>query len=68
MDLRVRGNKTYAATGGKEFDKGLDTVLFVHGSGLDPPHLHLTWQMWGIRGHWYYTPALLPIHACHRKT
>ena len=41
MYIDVRGNKTYAATGGKEFDNSLPTVMFVHGSGLD----HCSWAL-----------------------
>ena len=35
MKLKVRNTETYASTGGKEFDPGLPTVMFIHGSGLD---------------------------------
>ncbi|MFV2031321.1 MAG: alpha/beta fold hydrolase [Gammaproteobacteria bacterium] len=46
MEVRVRGNKTYAATGGKAFDNGLETVLFVHGSGLDH-------RSWALQTRWF---------------
>ena len=46
MYLEVRGNKTYAATGGKEFDNSLPTVMFVHGSGLDH-------RSWALQTRWF---------------
>lgn len=46
MELQVRGEKTYAATGGKEFDNKLPTVLFVHGSGLDH-------RSWALQTRWF---------------
>lgn len=46
MELQVRGSKTYAATGGKEFDNSLTTVLFVHGSGLDH-------RSWALQTRWF---------------
>ena len=46
MELQVRGNNTYAATGGKQFDNGLSTVLFIHGSGLDH-------RSWALQTRWF---------------
>jgi pimeloyl-ACP methyl ester carboxylesterase len=46
MYLDVRGIKTYAATGGKEFDPSLPTVMFVHGSGLDH-------RSWALQTRWF---------------
>jgi pimeloyl-ACP methyl ester carboxylesterase len=46
MELQVRGDKTYAATGGKEFNNSLPTVLFVHGSGLDH-------RSWALQTRWF---------------
>ncbi|TNF90273.1 MAG: alpha/beta hydrolase [Gammaproteobacteria bacterium] len=46
MYLDVRGNKTYAATGGKDFDPALPTVMFVHGSGLDH-------RSWALQTRWF---------------
>jgi len=46
MYIDVRGNKTYAATGGKEFDPALPTVMFVHGSGLDH-------RSWALQTRWF---------------
>jgi len=46
MYFDVRGHKTYAATGGKDFDPGLPTVMFVHGSGLDH-------RSWALQTRWF---------------
>ncbi len=46
MELQVRGIKTYAATGGKQFDNSLSTVLFLHGSGLDH-------RSWALQTRWF---------------
>ena len=46
MYLTVNGNKTYVATGGKTFDKGLPTVVFLHGSGLDH-------RSWALQTRWF---------------
>ena len=46
MYLEVRGENTYAATGGKNFDASLPTVMFVHGSGLDH-------RSWALQTRWF---------------
>jgi pimeloyl-ACP methyl ester carboxylesterase len=46
MYTEVRGQKTYAATGGKAFDGSLPTVMFVHGSGLDH-------RSWALQTRWF---------------
>ena len=46
MFLDVRGQKTYAATGGKTYDPNLPTVMFVHGSGLDH-------RSWALQTRWF---------------
>lgn len=46
MDLQVKGQKTYAATGGKDFEDELPTLLFVHGSGLDH-------RSWALQTRWF---------------
>jgi pimeloyl-ACP methyl ester carboxylesterase len=46
MYIEVRGQQTYAATGGKEFDNSLPTVMFVHGSGLDH-------RSWALQTRWF---------------
>ncbi|PWQ95396.1 alpha/beta fold hydrolase [Leucothrix pacifica] len=46
MELQVNGVKSYAATGGKEFDSSLPTVLFLHGSGMDH-------RAWALQTRWF---------------
>ncbi len=46
MYIDVRGEQTYAATGGKEFDPSLPTIMFVHGSGLDH-------RSWALQTRWF---------------
>src|SRR5215207_4394060 len=41
MQLVVNGAKTFAATGGRDFDLALPLVLFVHGAALD----HTVWAL-----------------------
>ena len=46
MELQVNGIRTYASTGGKEFDSSLPTVLFIHGSGMDH-------RAWALQTRWF---------------
>lgn len=46
MELIVGGTKTYAATGGKEFNNNLETVVFLHGTGLDH-------RCWALQTRWF---------------
>lgn len=46
MKLMVNGFETHVATGGKEFDASLPTVLFLHGSGLDH-------RSWALQTRWF---------------
>ncbi|MCW9035892.1 MAG: alpha/beta hydrolase [Rhodospirillales bacterium] len=41
MDFTVQGKKTFAATGGKEFDKSQPVMVLVHGAGMD----HTVWYL-----------------------
>jgi pimeloyl-ACP methyl ester carboxylesterase len=41
MQLKVKGIDTFVATGGREFDKLLPTVVLLHGAGFD----HTTWAL-----------------------
>ena len=41
MYLVVKGSRTYAATGGRDFDPALPLVVFLHGAGLD----HTVWAL-----------------------
>jgi len=46
MEFTVRGTKTYAATGGKDFDNNLETLVFLHGTGLDH-------RCWALQTRWF---------------
>src|SRR6266513_4809330 len=41
MQLSVNGVETFVATGGREFDSALPTVVLLHGAGFD----HATWAL-----------------------
>ena len=41
MYLVVNGTRTYAATGGRNFDPTLPLIVFLHGAGLD----HTVWAL-----------------------
>ena len=41
MQLSVNGFETFVATGGREFDSSLPTVVLLHGAGFD----HTTWAL-----------------------
>ena len=41
MQLSVNGIDTFVATGGREFDSSLPTVVLLHGAGFD----HTTWAL-----------------------
>src|SRR5712691_864364 len=41
MRLKVNGTDTFIATGGRDFDPALPTVVFLHGAGLD----HTVWAL-----------------------
>ena len=46
MLLSVNGAETFVATGGREFDAALPTVVLLHGAGFD----HTTW---GLHSRWF---------------
>jgi pimeloyl-ACP methyl ester carboxylesterase len=46
MKLLVNGEQTHVATGGKDFDTNLPTVVFLHGSGLDH-------RSWALQTRWF---------------
>lgn len=46
MKVSVQGIATHVATGGKEFDASLPTVVFLHGSGLDH-------RSWALQTRWF---------------
>ena len=62
MYTDVRGQKTYAATGGKAFDSRLPTVMFVHGSGLDHRSWALQTRWFAYNGYSVLSPDL-PGHS-----
>jgi pimeloyl-ACP methyl ester carboxylesterase len=41
MQLSVNGIETFVATGGREFDSSLPTIVLLHGAGFD----HSTWAL-----------------------
>src|SRR6202140_4271846 len=41
MQLSVKGAEVFVATGGREFDPALPTVVLLHGAGFD----HTTWAL-----------------------
>src|ERR1700742_5138009 len=41
MQLSVNGSDTFVATGGREFDSSLPTIVLLHGAGFD----HSTWAL-----------------------
>src|ERR1700744_6370595 len=41
MQLSVNGNDTFVATGGREFDRSLATIVLLHGAGFD----HTAWAL-----------------------
>jgi pimeloyl-ACP methyl ester carboxylesterase len=41
MQLSVNGSDTFVATGGREFDASLPTIVLLHGAGFD----HTTWAL-----------------------
>src|SRR5579859_6750723 len=41
MELRVRGKRVFAGTGGRAFDPALPAAVFVHGAGMD----HTVWAL-----------------------
>lgn len=41
MELKVRGETAFAATGGRDFDPAKPVVIFIHGAGMD----RTVWQL-----------------------
>jgi pimeloyl-ACP methyl ester carboxylesterase len=62
MELTVDGKRVYAATGGRTFDAGKPTVIFVHGAGQN----HTNWQLPARWFAWHGHSVLavdLPAHG-----
>ena len=62
MKLLVNGIATHIATGGKEFDASLPTVLFLHGSGLDHRGFALQTRWFAYNGFSVLAPDF-PAHS-----
>lgn len=62
MKLMVNGSETHVATGGKEFDSSLPTVLFLHGSGMDHRAWALQTRWFAYNGYGVLAPAF-PGHS-----
>jgi pimeloyl-ACP methyl ester carboxylesterase len=41
MKLEVRGQSTYCYTNGRDMDPAKDSIVFVHGAGMD----HTVWTL-----------------------
>ncbi len=46
MMLSVNGTEIFVATGGRDFDKSLPTVVFIHGAGFDR-------STWALHTRWF---------------
>ncbi len=46
LELELDGHRAYAYTGGKPFDAGLPTVVFIHGAQNDH-------SVWGLQSRWF---------------
>src|SRR6202171_4525847 len=62
MQLSVNGIETFVATGGRDFDSSLPTIVLLHGAGFD----HTTWALhsrwFAHHGHGVLAPDL-PGHG-----
>ncbi len=62
MYLEVRGEKTFAGTGGVPFDATRPALVFIHGSGLDHTFWALHTRFFAYRGYGVLAPDL-PGHS-----
>src|ERR1700756_2014691 len=46
MNLTVNGKDVFVATGGRDFDKSLPTVVLIHGAGFDH-------SAWALHSRWF---------------
>ena len=46
MNLTVNGKDVFAATGGRDFDKSLPSVVLIHGAGFDH-------SAWALQSRWF---------------
>src|SRR4051812_15940567 len=62
MKLSVNGQEAFAATGGRDFDKSLPVVVFLHGAGFDQSTWALHSRWFAHHGHAVLAPDL-PGHG-----
>ncbi len=62
MELQIDGQPVFIATGQQDFDPGKETIVFLHGAGMD----HTVWTLFSRyfarRGHNVLAPDL-PAHG-----
>ncbi len=46
MEIQVRAQRDFAATGGRRFDPALPAIVFVHGAGMDH-------TVWTLQSRWF---------------
>ncbi|MBV9531887.1 MAG: alpha/beta hydrolase [Bradyrhizobium sp.] len=64
MILSVNGIDVYVATGGREFDRTLPTVVLIHGAGFDH-------SAWALHSRWFAHhrfSVLVPDLPCHGRS
>jgi pimeloyl-ACP methyl ester carboxylesterase len=62
MDISVNGRNAFAATGGRQFDPSLPTVVLIHGAGFDHSAWALHSRYFAYHGHSVLVPDL-PGHG-----
>lgn len=62
MKLSVNGEEVFAATGGKSFDPGKPTVVFIHGAGFNRTSFQLQSRWFAWHG-WSVLALDLPAHG-----
>ena len=63
MQLSVNGVDTFIATGGRDFDASLPTVVMLHGAGFDSSTWCLQSRWLAHRGHNVLAPDLPSIDS-----
>ena len=62
MELKVDGQRTFAATGGRPFDPALPSIVFLHGAGMDRTVWALQTRYFAHHG-WGVLAVDLPGHG-----
>src|SRR5712671_4015330 len=62
MQLSVNGSDTFVATGGRDFDAALPTIVLLHGAGFDHSSWALHSRWFAHHGHNVLAPDL-PGHG-----